>query len=52
MKVIPFVHWDVTVKKQGRLYYLAEITTNAGTHGIYLDKERVDKGEIELRNRK
>ena len=48
--MIPFVHWDTVKTINGKKHYLAEITGNTGTHGIYLDKKKVDKGKIEIRN--
>jgi hypothetical protein len=49
MKVIPYVHKDRIRKRDGKLYYVAEITTNAGTHEVWLHKKKVDDGEIEVR---
>ncbi|MBU0758163.1 MAG: hypothetical protein KKF44_08900 [Nanoarchaeota archaeon] len=47
---VPTVHWDTIIKQKGKLYYRAEVTDNAGTHGILLDKEKVHAGEIEVRS--
>jgi len=49
--IVPSVHWDTIKKIKGKEYYLAEITTNAGTHGIYLDKKKVLTGKIQVRSK-
>jgi hypothetical protein len=43
---IPWVHWDRKKMIDGKLFHLAEITDNAGTHGIWLDKDKLPFMEI------
>ncbi len=43
----PFIHYDRIRKIKGKQHYFAEITKNAGTHGIYLDKKKADNGDFE-----
>lgn len=49
--LLPLVHYKTVKKHRGKEYYLAEITTGGGTHGIWLDKKKVDSGEIQIRNK-
>ncbi len=47
---VPAVHWDEIRRLDGKKYYVAEVSDAAGTHGIYLEKKKVDAGRIEVRN--
>ncbi|MCX6706712.1 MAG: hypothetical protein NT001_01065 [Candidatus Woesearchaeota archaeon] len=48
----PCVHYDEIRRWRGKAHYKAEITDSAGTHGIWLDKKKVDDGLILIRNPK
>jgi len=37
------IHLDETKKMDGKVYYKAEVSDNAGTHRVYVEKSRVDK---------
>lgn len=47
---VPSVHWDRIKKIDKEFVYVAEITDAAGTHEIYLNKEKVDNNKILIRN--
>jgi len=47
---VPAVHWNEIIVREGKQYYKAEITDGAGTHGILLDKDKVDKGLIKIKS--
>jgi len=47
---VPAVRWHSCVKKDGKEFYIAQITTPEGTHEVYLEMEKVHNGEIEVRN--
>ncbi len=46
---VPAVHWDCVRRLDGKRHYEAEVSDAAGTHGIYLEKKKVDSGEVEVR---
>ena len=45
---IPYIHYDRVKRINGKTCYQAEITDNAGTHGILIRKEQSKK--ILIRN--
>ncbi len=39
----PYIHWDNIKKHDGKNYVKAEITDNAGTHGLWIEKKLAKK---------
>jgi len=38
---IPYVHYDWAKKMDGKVYYKAEITDGGGTHGFWIEKNKI-----------